>query len=782
MNTHLRLFIISVMLIVPSFLQANIKNGEKKTISIVPRPETVILLDGNFTLDANTIISNESNTAMFDNTIKYFIDKISPAVGFKLQTGRSNSKNNSIIFEENKNLSSEAYQLNIHKDKIIIQSSSAGGAFYAVQSLLQLMPPQVFSDKKENISWDIPCVNIEDAPRYKWRGMHLDVSRHFFPKEFIKNYIDYIAMYKLNRFHWHLVDDQGWRIEIKKYPKLTEVGAWRVDREDISWRERERQKEGEVPTYGGFYTQEDIKEIVNYAAERHVEILPEIEMPAHVLSALSAYPELSCNSGHLTVPPGTYWPNVDIYCAGKEKTFQFLEDVLNEVIELFPCKYIHIGGDEADKTEWKKCQDCQRRIKEEGLKDEAELQSYFVKRIEKFLISKHKRLIGWDEILEGGLAPEATVMSWRGMQGGIDAAKQGHDVIMTPMDYCYFNFYQGKPQFEPEAFGGYLPLKTVYRFEPTPAELSEKESKHILGGQANLWSEFVATQEIAEYMIFPRIAALAEVDWSKKDLRDWNNFESRINHQFEIYDNMKVNYSKSIYTVFIKPQPDETTSTLFATLESESSLPNIYYSTDGSKPGVSSLEYKKPIKIENNITLKAASFINETMTSKISEQKFCIHSALIKKPLLNYKYSDNYNGGGDYGLTDGILGSENYGDGCWVGFYGNNLEAVIDLGETKLINKISTGFLQKISSWIFLPSKVEYYISTDGNNFTLAGEVIDDGSGDKKDTMRKTFTVEINPDESQYIKVIARSIGVCPEGHAGAGKKAWLFADEIIVE
>ncbi|MBZ0198529.1 MAG: family 20 glycosylhydrolase [Ignavibacteriaceae bacterium] len=782
MKTSLPLFLLAAMLITPQVIHSKTITSEKIMIKIIPRPEKVLLREGSFTLDANTKIVDQSSAKLFDGTIKYLIEKISGATGYKLQTADSPTKTTSIIFLENKKLLQEAYHLVVEKDKIIVHSSSAEGAFYAVQSLLQLMPPQIFSNKKEAVVWNIPCINIEDAPRYKWRGMQLDVSRHFFPKEFIKNYIDYIAMYKLNRFHWHLVDDQGWRIEIKKYPKLTDIGAWRVDREDMSWRERERQKDGEVPTYGGFYTQEDIKEIVAYAADRHVEILPEIEMPAHVLSALSAYPELSCTGGPFTVPPGTYWPNIDIYCAGKEKTFEFLEDVLNEVIELFPCKYIHIGGDEADKTEWKKCPDCQRRIKEEGLRDEAELQSYFIKRIEKFLISKNKRLIGWDEILEGGLAPEATVMSWRGMQGGIDAAKQGHDVIMTPMDYCYFNFYQGKPEFEPEAFGGFLPLKTVYQFEPTPAELSATEAEHVLGGQANLWTEFIGSPDIAEYMIFPRIAALAEVDWTQKELRDWKSFQSRINHQFEIYENMGVHYSKSLYTVYITPKPDENRSELFAALETESSLPEIYYSTDGTEPGLASLKYNEPVKIENSITLKAISFINGIATSRISEQKFYKHIAFLKKPLLKYKYADNYKGGGDYGLTNGIVGSENYGDGCWSGFYGVDLDAVIDLGENKSVKKLSAGFLQKISSWIFLPSKVEYYISSDGTNYTLVGEVVNDASDDKPDNFRKDFTFEIKSVETRYIKVVARSIGVCPEGHAGAGKKAWLFADEIVVE
>lgn len=782
MNQSKQIIMLIALLIIPQILHGKILLNEEKMISIIPKPEKITLREGNFILNEKTNIYSNNGSSQFDNTLKYFVNKIYSSTGYKLKTSGYEAESGIIIFNEKQNLSPGAYLLVVSEDKVIIQSSSDEGAFYAVQSLLQLMPPQIFSNKKENAKWEIPCMQIEDAPRYKWRGMHLDVSRHFFPKEFIKNYIDYLAMYKLNRFHWHLVDDQGWRIEIKKYPKLTEIGAWRVDREKITWRERERQKEGEAATYGGYYTQADIKEIVEYAAERHIDVLPEIEMPAHVLSALSAYPEVSCTGGPFTVPPGTYWPNIDIYCAGKEKTFEFLEDILNEVIELFPFEYIHIGGDEADKTEWKKCPDCQQRIKDEGLKDEAELQSYFIKRIEKFLISKNKRLIGWDEILEGGLAPEATVMSWRGMQGGIDAAKQGHDVIMTPMSHCYFNFYQGKPEFEPEAFGGYLPLKTVYQFEPTPAELTEEESQFVLGGQANLWSEFVPSTENAEYMIFPRIAALAEALWTKKDLRNWNGFEDRIKHHFAIYDFMKISYAKSIYTVFITPLPDEETSTLYVALEKESSLPEIYYSTDESEPAISSLKYTTPIRIEKSLTIKAASFIDGSAVSKVTVQKFYNHHALLKKPQLKFRYSDNYNGGGEYGLTDGIRGSENFGDGSWIGFRGDDLEAVIDLEGIKFLKKISVGFLQKISSWIFFPSTVEYYISTDGKNFQLVCTILSDNSGDEKDTIRKEFVSDFAPNKARYVKVFAKSIGTCPIGHPGAGEKAWLFVDEIIVE
>jgi hexosaminidase len=395
----------------------------------------------------------------------------------------------------------------------------------------------------------VPCVRIEDKPRLPWRGMLLDVSRHFFPKEFVKSFIDGLAMHKMNTFHWHLVDDQGWRLEIKKFPRLTEIGAWRVDRENLNWNERPAQQPGEKATYGGFYTQDDVREILAYAASRHVTVVPEIEMPGHCLSALAAYPELSCTGGPFTVPPGGVWPNKDVYCPGNEKTFKFLEDVLTEVVALFPGDYIHIGGDEVDKSTWKTCPKCQARMKAEGLRTEEELQSWFIRRIERFLNSKGKKLIGWDEILEGGLAPNAAVMSWRGNEGGIAAAKAGHAVVMTPTSHCYFDYYQGDAAVEPLAIGGYLPLSKVYAFEPVPTELSVEQSAFIIGAQANLWSEYIPTPEHARYMIHPRIAAMAETGWTVRDGRDWAGFIERLETQLLRYEAAGVPYARSMFTV-----------------------------------------------------------------------------------------------------------------------------------------------------------------------------------------------------------------------------------------
>jgi hexosaminidase len=411
----------------------------------------------------------------------------------------------------------EAYQLNILGDR--------ASYLRFVQSRIVLWHPNVTPINP--IYYQCPEIKLDnlmmdDIPKFQWRGMHLDVSRHFFSKEFIKKYIDYLAMYKMNTFHWHLTDDQGWRIEIKKYPKLTEVGAWR----NGSMTGHYTDQTFDDIRYGGFYTQEEIKEIVAYAKERYITVVPEIEMPGHALAALASYPEFSCTGGPFEV--GKSWGVFDDVFCPKDETFTFLENILAEVIALFPSEYIHIGGDECPKVRWKSCPKCQKRIKDEKLKDEHELQSYFIQRIEKFVNSKGRKIIGWDEILEGGLAPNAAVMSWRGTEGGIAAAKEKHFVVMSPGSHCYFDHYQGEPKNEPIAFGGYTNVEKVYSFNPIPKELSEEESKYILGAQANVWTEYINTPEHVEYMVFPRIAALSEVLWGTSNPNEYKVFETRL--------------------------------------------------------------------------------------------------------------------------------------------------------------------------------------------------------------------------------------------------------------
>jgi len=510
---------------------------------LVPLPKKLVPQEGEFIFTAETVLSYDPQNPNLEPVISFWRERFSPPTGFSFSLD-AERRTNVVQFELTSSFpgSVGAYKLSITPEKIIIQAGTPRGLFYGVQSIRQLLPPAIESRalvEVESSYWKIPCALIEDAPRFQYRGLHLDVGRHFFPVEFIKKYIDLIAYLKLNYFHWHLTEDQGWRIEIKKYPLLTKIGAFR--KQTIVGHGRQKPAVYDGIPYGGYYSQEEIREIVNYARQRFVTIIPEIEMPGHSTAALAAYPELGCTGGPYEV--SQHWGvHLDVYCAGKEKTFEFLENVLREVLELFPSEYIHIGGDEVPKLRWKECPRCQQRIKEEGLKDEVELQSYFIRRIEKFLVSKGRRLIGWDEILEGGLAPQAIVMSWRGTQGGIEAARQKHYVIMSPTGYCYFDYYQADPRTQPLAIGGFLPLKKVYSFEPIPEELTPEEAQYILGAQGNVWSEYLVNEKYVEYMAFPRACALAEVTWTPPERKDWWDFLSRLQGFLHHLGALDVNY------------------------------------------------------------------------------------------------------------------------------------------------------------------------------------------------------------------------------------------------
>jgi len=588
-------------------------------VSIIPEPYELEVSSGYFTITERTQIFVDSDNPRVREVAKYFVDQFSSVSGYSVEinnsSGSDNSKNKIIFTDRNldSSLGDEGYSLKSSGDKIIL-TGTPHGLFYGVQTLFQLLPKEIFSTNTvANFDWSIPSVEIKDTPRFKWRGMHLDVGRHMFPVSFIKKYINYIAMHKLNTFHWHLTEDQGWRIEIKKYPRLTEIGAWR------SGTQVKKTQEVDGNRYGGFYTQDEIKEVVKYAEERFITVVPEIEMPGHSVAALTSYPELSCTGGPFEVR--TRWGiDDDIYCAGNEETFTFLENVLTEVLELFPSKYIHIGGDEAPKARWKKCVKCQRRIKKEGLKDEHELQSYFITRIEKFLNSKGRQIIGWDEILEGGLAPNAAVMSWRGIEGGISAAKQKHNVVMSPTDYCYFDYYEGKPENEPLAIGGFLPLKKVYSYEPIPAELSADEQKYIMGVQANQWTEYIATPELAEYMTLPRLCALAEVAWSPKEKRDLDNFLDKMSVHYGRMFELGINFRWPGLEGFNKNNAFIKEATV--QIKSKQKNMEIRYTTDGSEPTQSSLLYTEPLKIIETTSLKIREYTANGLGSPVYESHY----------------------------------------------------------------------------------------------------------------------------------------------------------------
>ncbi len=502
-------------------------------IAIIPKPAEYIPKQGIFELNADCNLQIDQNNEDEVRISGFFNDYLQEMYGFKMNI---NSEGKKVVLKiiSQLNLGKEGYLMKVSPESIVITASDPNGLFYGIQSLKQLLPLET-----ANNSLSVPCVDIKDKPRFAWRGNMLDVGRHFFPVSFIKKYIDILAMYKINTFHWHLTEDQGWRIEIKKYPLLTEISHWR-DETMVGHYNSGQGMDG--IGYGGFYTQDQCREIVKYAAERYITVVPEIEMPGHSSAALAAYPNLGCTGGPYKVK-GTWGVHKDVYCAGKEETFKFLQDVLDEVMDIFPSEFIHIGGDECPKDAWEKCPDCQKRIKDEGLENEHVLQSWFITRIDKYLSSKGRRLIGWDEILEGGLAPEASVMSWRGIKGGIEAAKQHHDVVMSPTTHMYIDHYQSEDKDnEPLAIGGFLPVEKVYSYEPIPEELSAEEAKYIMGVQSNLWTEYVATTKKAEYMLLPRLQAEAEVAWTSPELKDFSDFEKRLNIDYKRLEKLDINF------------------------------------------------------------------------------------------------------------------------------------------------------------------------------------------------------------------------------------------------
>jgi hexosaminidase len=732
--------------------------SQNRELSIIPQPKKLIKNEGFFILNPSTLVSAEANTFEID----YLIKSIQNQTGQILNV-KKKSKSTQIIFNKNKTLAENAYQIDINKNRIIIESSSSKGQFYAIQSLLQLIP---FEKKKEI---KIPCLTIYDEPTFAWRGVHLDVGRHFFDTAFIKKYIDFLATYKMNTFHWHLTEDQGWRIEIKKYPLLTEIGS---KRKGTMVGHYVDQTYNDIP-YGGFYTQEEIKDIVAYAAQRHITIVPEIEMPGHSLAALAAYPNLACTDGPFEVAKG-WGVFEDVFCP-KEETFTFLEDVLAEVMTLFPSTYIHIGGDECPKTRWKKCVHCQALIKKEGLNDEYELQSYFIKRIEKFLNKNGRKLIGWDEILEGGLAPNAAVMSWQGESGGIEAAKKGHYVVMTPGSHCYFDHYQGEPKNEPIAIGGFTTLEKVYQYQPIPKELNAAEAKFVMGAQANLWTEYMPTKAQVEYMLFPRLLALSEVVWGTAKPDAFQAFQAKVIEHFKRFDQQKINYSRSIFGVTLSPNIKE--NQLFIALKSLDPK-NIKYTLDGSTPNAKSMSYTEPLLIEKNATLQAAYFENDQILSQVTMQNFYVNLATAKKVSLLNEPHKNYAIGGATALVDGMKGDTKRYGRDWLGFLGKNFETIVDLNDEITIRKIQLGFLENKGSWIHFPVEVNVFSSNDGENFqkilTMSSQEVIKNNGQ--------IMAEWQPFKARFVKVEAKFLDKIPAGLPGAGNKSWVFVDEIQIE
>lgn len=780
MKKHL--FVLGVCLLSLSIISCKQQNAPN-TYSVIPYPNSLVPEEGSFVFNKKTkMICTLSLDSASQEVVRNFSALLNNVAGLKTEciVEEEKGEKNIVFFDLDTSIANEGYSLDIDPSKIIIKASSAAGFYYAVQSLKQLLPIAVYGDKESDSveKWEVPCVHIDDAPRFSYRGMHLDVARHFFSVDEVKRYIDLLAMHKLNVFHWHLTDDQGWRIEIKKYPKLTEIGSIRKH----TMVEKNFDQYDNTP-YGGYYTQDQIRDIVNYAKERFITIIPEVDLPGHMVAALASYPSLGCTGGPYEVQ-GMWGVHPDVLCAGKEETYEFVTDVLSEVIELFPSRYIHIGGDECPKDRWKKCPLCQARIRKLGLKTDKEhtaeerLQSYFMTRVEKFLNENDRQIIGWDEILEGGAAPNATVMSWRGTDGGVQAAKLRHNVVMTPNTYLYFDYYQSEDtQAEPLAIGSYVPLERVYDFEPVPDTLDNDSKKYILGAQANLWTEYISDFKQVEYMLLPRLDALSEVQWTRSENKNWVNFLDRLQHNIQVYDLKGYNYGKHIFGINPEYRIIPEKHCIEVTLRTQGDAP-VYYTLDGTVPTEKSTRYTLPIELTENTDLKAI-VVRPGMKTNMFEKEYVFNKATARKITLNSAPNDRYTFKGGQTLVDGMIGDMGFATGRWIGFSPGDLDAVIDLGETTFISKVELGILFDKDNWIFPSDHISVLVSQDGVKYNSVADtvlVLPDQSV-KNDRMIQG--VAFDPVNTRYVKIKANSVKSLPAWHGAKGKPGFLFVDEI---
>ncbi len=753
---------------------------QEANYQVIPLPQEVSLTQGNpFKLNGNVLIAYPENNALLQRNAEFLSEYIRQSTGYAPKTkaiAAGEQVKNAITLGLDPDIANkEGYVLTTTPEGISINGQTENGVFYGIQTLRKSIPAEA-----KGATILIPAGEIKDEPRFSYRGMHLDVGRHFFPIEFIKKYIDLLALHNMNTFHWHLTEDQGWRIEIKKYPKLTEIGSQR-SRTVIG---RNTQEYDNTP-YGGFYTQEEAKEIVKYAQERYITVIPEVDLPGHMLAALAAYPEMGCTGGPYEVCPrwGVF---EDVLCIGNDKTMQFLEDVMSEIIEIFPSEYVHIGGDEAPRDRWKECPKCQARIKAEGLKAdknhtaEDRLQSYCMTRIEKFLNSKGRRIIGWDEILEGDVAPNATVMSWRGASGGIKAAQMGHDVIMTPNTYCYFDYYQtADTKDEPLGIGGYVPIEKVYSLDPT-FDLNEEQKKHIIGAQANLWTEYIATTEHVEYMVLPRMAALAEVQWTQPEKKDFKDFTTRLASLMKFYQRDGFNYAKHVFDLKADFTPDVAKKAVVVTLSTIDDAP-IYYTLDGTEPTTASLKYIEPVVITETADFQAV-VIRPEGKSKVVNKKISFNKATYCPIELTFQPSEKYKFGGAITLVDGMKGNDSYATGAWLGFVGGDVEAIIDLGQETEIKRVATNAIVDMSAWIMGSTGLVVSISDDNKEFreVAAKDIPAETNIDKKGV--ENYEITFDPVKARYVKVVIKRSPALPKGHAGEGKAAYMFIDEVEVD
>ena len=752
-----------------------------QTINVVPYPNEVQVKSGAFCVAGADVKYDAAADERTKALIEAFAQQLSLVTGAESAVSEDNGEIEFILDAE---MPHEAYTLNVTKKGVEVKASGLNGFNYAIQTIKQMLPVEVYGKvAAADKSWTLPCVKINDAPRFGYRGLHMDVSRHFFDMDEVKRYLDIMEIHKLNTLHWHLTDDQGWRLEIKKYPRLTEVGA--VRKQTLVGHLFDSEVYDGTPYGEGcYFTQEQVREILDYAAGKGITVIPEIDLPGHMLAALAAYPELGCTGGPYDVW-GKWGVADDVLCVGKEKTMQFLEDVLTEVCELFPAEYIHIGGDECPKVRWEKCPHCQAKIAELGLKDddrfqaEHYLQGYVTARMEKFLAEKGKKLIGWDEILEGELAPNATVMSWRGVAGGLQAVRMGHDAIMTPNTFFYLDYYQSlDKENEPLAIGGYLPVEKCYSYEPTTEGMTEEEKAHILGVQANLWTEYIATDDHLHYMLLPRLAALAEVQWCQPEVKDWNRFLESADDFCAIYDIMGYKYGNHLFDTRGVCQTGDGVSVV---LEAQGETP-IHYTLDGSEPTPESPLYTEPVKITQTCTIKARSLRGGQMSGRTFEKSFTAHKAMGRPVELVTKTHPNYTFNCPDLLTDGLVGEGPYNSGDFAGWYNQPFEVIVDMGG-ETYSEVTLSTIVFKYDWIMNPTSLTVQTSEDGKTFTDIAHMNIECEGQMDDANGcQDYTLAFGETSAKYLKVIAGCCTSLPEWHTGAGHPAFLFVDEVIVK
>lgn len=755
--------------------------SEKRTLNsdyeIIPKPLDVNCKgDASFLLkDGVSVIYPENNQKMQDNA-EFLVDYVEKQTGVKLTSHAGMPVDGAICLTLDLNDdNAEAYKLIVNDKRVCISGASEAGVFYGIQTLRKSLP--VAQDINVNLS----AVEIYDKPRFAYRGAMLDVARHFYTVDEVKTFIDMLALHNINRFHWHLTDDQGWRIEIKKYPKLMSVASER--KETVVGRWYSGIYDGKP--YGGYYTQDELRDVIDYAAKRHITIIPEVDLPGHMQAALTAYPELGCTGGPYEVR--TIWGvSQDVLCVGNDFTLQFVKDVLSEVADIFPSEYIHIGGDECPKVRWEKCPKCQERIKSLGLKSDAKhtkeqrLQSYMIQEAAKYLKEKGKRIIGWTEILEGGLVPDATLMSWIGESGGIEAAHQHHDVIMTPNTYLYFDYYQSKKvEDEPLAIGGYLPIEKTYNYEPMPKELTKEEQQYIKGVQANLWTEYIPVFSQVQYMVLPRLGAAAEVQWTDPSKKDYKDFLRRVPHLVAVYDCYGWNYATRVYDVNVDMKADTVNHVLNVQLSTMADDP-IYYTLDGQDPTEKSLKYTKPFTIDQSVVLKTMA-VHPDRTSKISVDTIRFNKATLKPVVLLQPNESRFSPDGPVVLVDGRNGNHSFDTGAWLAVAGNDLEAVINMQAETILSSASVHVYVRKDAWLFDARGFSVSVSSDNKNYKeVASQEYKQMQESDSDGIIE-HELSFDPCKATYVKIKVISEKSMPDWHWDAGKAPFLLVDEIIL-